>query len=200
DEDACVRAEAEDVPQRVDAAAVGESEIEEDHVPRILLHAGEGLTDGRRLAEPAEAGLAAEQLDEPLADDRVIVGHENADHADPRLGHLRGTHAETVVPFPRSPFRSMKPPSSSARSRMPRMPRESWLACAASESPLPLSVTLRVTMRPAWSRVTSTRLAPEWRARLVTAAWKMRQGPEENTSGRVRWGGVATTRRASAVR
>src|SRR6266487_3477859 len=188
DDEARPRAQAQDIAERVDAAAVGKGEIEEDHVPRIRLHAGEGLADGRRLAEMAEAGLAAEQLDEALADDRVIVGHEHADYPGWCLGHVRGTRAVSRVPFPGSPISSMAPPRSSARSRMPRMPRESWLACAASESPLPLSVTLRVTMRPAWSRVTSTQLAPEWRAMLVRASWRMRKGPVETSSGRVRSG------------
>ena len=161
DDDAGIGAAAEDVAEGVDAAAVGERKVEQDHVPWIGLCARESLTDRGGLAEAAEPRVPAQQLDESLAHDGVIIGHEHADHGGACLGHLSGTQAVSFVPFPVSPLSSMNPPRSRARSRMPRMPSEPWPACAASGSPLPLSVTSRYTIRLACCNVTSTRLAPE---------------------------------------
>ena len=54
-----------------------------------------------------------EQRAEPLADHALVVGEHDADHA--------GSHSSTLNPSPIGPALS-RPPSSSARSRMPVSP------------------------------------------------------------------------------
>ena len=70
------------------------------------------LAVGRRAHEldPVEQ---AEQRPEPVADDALVVGEQHTDHA--------GSHSSTRKPSPVGPA-SRRPPSSSARSRMPASP------------------------------------------------------------------------------
>ncbi len=72
--------------------------------------------------------LVLQDRHEPLPDDRVIVDDEHADHtpAPPSAGcpisSGSGTVARTVVPRPGRLSSRRLPPSSRARSRIPRMP------------------------------------------------------------------------------
>ena len=105
-----------------------------------------------------------------------------------------------ACPTPGSSSTSSVPPSSRARSAIPRMPIP-WSAPARSTSsrskPSPSSCTSSVTWPSAWTTPIRTERASAWWSALVSASWAIRKS-EWATSARSGAASPATTSRTSA--
>src|SRR5439155_12069137 len=128
-----------------------------------------------RLCHDLHVGLAVEEQPDARADDSVIVGDQDphvfaSGAASCKRGSATslGTESLTVVPLPGRESISRLPCTSSARSRMPERPRplRSW----SKANPPPSSATSSMTSESTRSRLTSMRLAPEWRAAFARAS------------------------------
>src|SRR6266542_837834 len=113
---------------------------------------------------------------ESLTDDRMVVRDEDANLRD-RSGHDAATGIVTAmpVPWPGSPRIIRVPPQANARSRMPTNPRDRSPVSDWGVNPTPLSSTPRMMTAPARRTDTSTRVALECRATLVSASWMIRK-------------------------
>src|SRR6185503_9086440 len=128
------------------------------------------LLAARDGADDVEVLDAAQQLDEPLAHDGVVVDDE-----DP--GHAIGTSAAIVVPAPGWDCMVTEPPASSARSlsmRRPKWPCGGAARTASESKPTPSSLTVRRATVALVSTRTSTRLASACSTTLRSASCAMR--------------------------
>src|SRR5690606_28323119 len=107
-----------------------------------LADAGQHLGARGRLAFHRDVAGVREDLLEPGAHDRVIVGEEQPDHvtASALRNRSSGIETSTSVPPPGGLVTLALPPSVWARSLMPRIPYDLPLA-SALPSPTPLSRT-----------------------------------------------------------
>src|SRR5258708_4874169 len=115
-----------------------------------------------------------------LANDRVIVGEQNADHLSPS-GIL------TWISVPRGDTGAAwnSPPSSLARSRMPNMPRCSPASSAGTAAmPTPSSRTSSETAPTVLRKRTWTLVARAWRMMLVKASCAMRKRAVSTSAGK----------------
>ena len=123
------------------------------------------------LGHDAQVGLALEHEAQAAADDRVVVG-EHDPGVEEGVRHAAGSSRVTrAPPSGLRPSRSVAP-ISTARSRIPRTPPPS---SALRGKPCAVVVDLerRAARRRTASR-TLARLAPAWRATLVSASWATR--------------------------
>jgi hypothetical protein len=75
------------------------------------------------LVDDTEICRGVEDVAQPVADDRVVVGEEDSgDEGDAHPSSVLGTCRRTSVPRPLARPIEMLAPTSSARSRMPRRP------------------------------------------------------------------------------
>src|SRR5581483_8021152 len=146
---------------RLDAGRLRHRDVEDRDVDvlahRLLHRLGAVLGFGDDL----EVGLRVEHAPQARADDRVVVGdedarHERDRHQSPPAGTSRRT---STPPFPPGLIASA-PPTSSARSRMPRIPEWPFRDAASSANPRPSSATRSTTLSTPGSSVTSTCFAP----------------------------------------
>src|SRR5205814_6246302 len=116
------------------------------------------------LGDHLEVGFGVRHGPEPGADDRVVVRDEDPRHErDRHQLASAGTSRRISTPRAGPGLTASAPPTSTARSRMPRRPpRPSWEADAFI--PRPSSTTRRTTLFAPGSSVSSTRLASAWRA------------------------------------
>src|SRR6185437_9283874 len=164
---------------RLGAVAPGHADVHQDHVrlqsdrplDRLLTVAGG--------AHHVYAGLDAQQGRDPVADELLVVGHQDADRRSRRAcggrtvrlaGHAgtasaaadRGMVTVTVVPAPGRLWTSACPPARAARSRMPTNPKP-LCACAPrgdGSKPHPSSETTSRTSRSPKATDMETRRAP----------------------------------------
>ena len=121
----------------------------------------------RGFGDHLHIGLPRQDANQALSDQLVIVCDQYSDHGLDGEGPVRGTDTDTRVPPEGGAVTAKDPPSTTARSRMPRRPIERAPVSSASVMPRPLSPTSRVILSPASTRRTSTALAPECRATFV---------------------------------
>src|SRR2546426_8323100 len=155
--------------QHLEPVTVGQPKVEQHHIPP--------LTEGQRprfggracLAELHAIGQALHELDQSTAHQRVIVHDENANHRSARLWPwgAGGNHAATRVPPPERGATSNTPPSTAARSRIPKIPSERGPGVPASVKTPPASFTSRGTRLLLTPGSVFTRLAPPWRGAFV---------------------------------
>src|SRR2546427_2307730 len=170
--------------QHLEPVTVGQTEVEQHHIPP--------LTEGQRhrfggracLAELHAIGQALHELDQSTAHQRVIVHDENANHRSGRLWPwgAGGNHAATRVPPPERGATSNTPPSTAARSRIPKIPSERGPVVPASVIPPPSSLTSRVTQSLFTPSSMFTRVAPAWRDTFVSASCTMRNSAVASSS------------------
>src|SRR5690606_39665409 len=137
-----------------------------DDVGALPLHERDGVAPRRGLAHDLQVGLGAEEAGEAAPDEVLVVGQGDADH-----GASRGIVAATRKPPP--PVASgcagpavRRPPSSSARSRIPSRPRPP-VSLAGAADPAPSSTTSTwKSVSSAQSRTSAVR-ASAWRVTLV---------------------------------
>src|SRR5581483_3794841 len=114
-----------------------------------------------------EVGLGVEHLLQAGADDRVVVRDEDpGDERDRHQAPAAGTSSLTSTPPPRARLTASAPPTSTARSRIPRRPPRPF-AATLSSMPRPSSTTRRTTLPAPGSSVSSTRVACACRATFV---------------------------------
>src|SRR5207245_2058994 len=104
---------------RVDAVHPRHLEVKQDDVRPRGLGGGHPLLRGSGHSNHLKVPVVLEDGDQSLTHHRVIVHDEDANHAVPSR---RGTEATTDVPPPGRLSTRSVPPSSRARSRMPRIP------------------------------------------------------------------------------
>src|SRR3954453_19414186 len=145
----------------------GHRHVEDREVDVLFQRALNGRGAVVDLVDDAEVGLGVEEVAQPVAHDRVIVGQEDAgDERDAHSSSLLGTCRRTSVPRPLARPIEMFAPTSRARYRMPRSPLD--LRSALSGSPTPSSRTMSSTPpSPSLRSVTSARVAPAWRTPFV---------------------------------
>src|SRR5919201_866742 len=153
--------------RRLDARRLPHGHVEDCQVDV----AGERLLDRLGavlgLGDDLEVGLGVEHLLQTGADDRMVVGDEDpGDERDRHQALPAGTSSRTSTPPSRPRFTASAPPTSTARSRIPRMPPYPF-ATAASSRPRPSSTTRRTTLPAPGSSATSTREACACRATFV---------------------------------
>src|SRR5437763_1048934 len=79
-----------------------------------------------------------------------------------------GSATVTLVPSPRTPVISTLPPNGRTRSRTPRSPSDLGLRATSASMPRPLSSTVSTSSLDSDRTATSIRVAPAWRATLVS--------------------------------
>ena len=84
-----------DLLQEIETAPARERDVEDDDVPGSLLHEAEGLRGVSGVAERRALEALRQDPLEPLAEERVVVGQEDACHS--------GIEMLTTVPRPGSP-------------------------------------------------------------------------------------------------
>src|SRR5262249_19017019 len=147
-----------DLPGRLQPGQVRHPHVEDRQVGPLADRQVARLGAVGGLGYDLDVRLAFEQQAETGADDPVVVGDQDLHRAD-----SPGTIKRTVVPAPGRDSIVSSPPTSSARSRMPAIPRPRWDSSKAK--PRPSSETVSSTP-PSGSRrsAASARPAPEWRA------------------------------------
>src|SRR6202035_1783561 len=156
--------------EHVEPAPARQRDVQDEDVPTSRPRRGEDLLAVRRLPEDRAGDGGLEDLLQAQAHDGMIVGQEDAGHG--------GIVTSTVVPLaPAAAFRrnTTSPPSARARSRMPSRPSDRESAAFSGGIPCPSSITWRTMRPPSAARLTSTAVAPAWRATLVSASWRMRK-------------------------
>src|SRR5204863_4051693 len=148
-EDGKLRLNPFEVAQDIDSAAAGHTNVQDGERPLFFRGHLERLLRRLRFGERYLAERARQKLLQPRSNHGVIVSDDNLIHTasfqsgrlgparaktHPALDGLRGspvlwrsatgTRTVTAVPCPGEPLILNSPPSSSARSRMPRSPRE----------------------------------------------------------------------------
>src|SRR6476661_5403927 len=156
-----LRALAFELLEQIEADHFRHREIEEDQIVINRPRAIEKLASiGGFIGNSHVAGRRDDLANAP-SHDRMVVSHDDPDHVrppGPRVG-VSGTVSLTTVPV-RLPFRtSRRPPSKTARSRMPINPSEPPLARSRSDIPRPLSATARVSAVADRLTVTVARVA-----------------------------------------
>ncbi len=121
--------------ERLDAVHLRHFEVEQQHVRDDAARLRDDLTPVRRRADDLEIGLRAENGDQTIAHDRVIVGDEdtNGHNAD-----SKGTITVKTVPSPGTLHTSSVPPISRARSFKPTSPKRPFASASVSK-PCPSS-------------------------------------------------------------
>ena len=130
--------------RRLQAGHAGHRDVEDDEVHVVRERPLDRLCPVVDLADHAEVRFAVEQLAQPVAHDRMVVGEEHA--GDQRSSHrtsFSGNRNATSVPRGSTALTVSCAPTSSARSRMPRIPLES--SAASGGRPMPSSRTVRTT-------------------------------------------------------
>ena len=69
-----------DVPQNVDAAAVGHVDVEDHQVPLAVAQLLQRLRSGGGLSDRIDGTVLLQVVAQPRTDHRVIVGNKNARH------------------------------------------------------------------------------------------------------------------------
>ncbi len=121
--------------ERLDAIHFRHFQIEQQHVRGDLPELRDDFAPIRRRADDLEIGLRAQNGDQTVAHDRVIVGDEDADahNAD-----SNGTITVKTVPSPGTLHTSSVPPISRARSFKPTNPKRPFASASVSK-PCPSS-------------------------------------------------------------
>ena len=117
DHDLRLRMRGTDPPRRLDTVDAGHAQVEQRDVRTVLPHQRARLLAVGGRGHHLDPVGEAEQRHEPLADDGLVVRHDDAKR---RRAHA-GTVTLTVKTSPSSCAVS-SPPTSPARSRMPVMP------------------------------------------------------------------------------
>src|SRR5204863_4203048 len=99
-----------------DAVEAGHAHVEEDDVGPLPLDDGEGRFAVGGVADHVDAPAELQQPANSFADQALIVGDDDADHAE------TGTQMTTETPRPAWLRTSMPPPTRRRRSLMPSMP------------------------------------------------------------------------------
>ena len=116
-------AAARDPPGRLDAVELGHADVHQDDVRRQASGLVDRLAPVRGLADDLEVLLGVEDHAEARADERLVVGDEDADaHAGSASAAPTGSRARTVKPPPGRGPASSSPPWTRTRSRMPMRP------------------------------------------------------------------------------
>ena len=111
DENAQLRLLGVHLLDELDAALAGHRHVEQQEIELELAHALHHLVAVARLAHDLEVARRGEQLLEPLAHDRVVVGDDDADHVRPPARCRAGAFRSTQVPRPGTLSISTCPPS-----------------------------------------------------------------------------------------
>src|SRR5690348_1506042 len=107
----------------------------------MALYLGKNLLCITSFATGRAFELAHENLFQPPPHDGMVIGDKDPDHLSSfgGVGWVSGIRTLTVVPAPRVPAMVTSPPSSRARSRIPRIPSELPAVSCSSLTPPPLS-------------------------------------------------------------
>src|SRR5258705_1242794 len=135
-------------PEHLESVTIGQAEIEQHHIPALTEGKRDRLGGSARLPELDSIRKPLEQLDQPTANERMIVDDEDSNHGPPptlAVAGSGGNHAVTRVPPSPRGATSRTPPSAAARSRIPRIPRDPGPVVAASVIPRPSSLISNVT-------------------------------------------------------
>src|SRR4029079_8652771 len=137
-----------------------------------------------RLADDSHVGLHFQQSAQAGSDDAVIIGQDNRNRPVTCFCHVEvpwrcnGMKAKTSVPLPGADQTRTVPPSSMARSSIPKRPRPiptpSLGENLCRSKPLPLSLTDKETSVAVRPRSIQTLLARACLATLVNASWATR--------------------------
>src|SRR5262249_20252235 len=150
--------EGHEAPRRLHAVELRHAQIEEHHVRAQLAGEAHGLEPVGRLAHHLDAVVGREHGAEPLAEEGLVIGEEDADHP--------GTRTSSAKPWPRAVVMETWPPTSSARSRRPTRPNPP----SARSLPMPSSSTRSTTLSAAAKPSSSvTWWARAWRFPLGCA-------------------------------
>ena len=106
---------------------------------RCCGHQSDRLGAGAGLTDHLDVRLGLEQAAEARSDELLVVRDRDPDHGDSRTGLCCGMRTRISAPPEGERPVSRVPPSSSARSRIPRMPRLPSPPPSSSAMPLPLS-------------------------------------------------------------
>src|SRR5258708_18463451 len=171
DEDAGVGPRRADALDQIEERDARHPDIEQDDVGFVVRQHGEELDGVARFGDDAQLRIFRHELPEARAHDRVIVGDDDANHAD-ACGS--GTWRRTVVPPPSRGAIVNWPPQRMARSRMPSSPSAWGSSRRAGSIPTPSSCTSSARPRASSCSVTVTAVARAWRAMLVSDSWSTR--------------------------
>ena len=101
------------------AGRAGHGQVQQDDVRLDLRRPAQGLGAVRGLGDDLHVGLGLDEHPQAGAEDRVVVGDQNADARHARYDDCTGKRAVIVVPCPRAEAICTAPPSNAARSCMP---------------------------------------------------------------------------------
>src|SRR6185312_2287087 len=164
------------LPQRLEKQAAGHRDVEQHEIGGRGLEPGEQRRGAVRLARNHHPRILLHDTAQPLPDDRVVVRDEDANsRGRPVHGFGTGMVTAMPVPCPGWPRMISVPPHANARSRIPTNPRDESPLSDWGVNPTPLSSTPRMMTPPTRRTDTSTRVALECRATLVSASWMMRK-------------------------
>src|SRR6266566_135319 len=157
--------------QRLDEQTARHRNVEQHQIGGRGLEPGEQRRGRGRLAGNHHPRVRLHDTAQPLTDDRVVVGDEDANlRGRPAHGFDTGMVTAIPVPCPGWPRMISVPPHANARSRMPTNPRDERPLSDWGVNPTPLSSTPRMMTAPTRRTDTSTRVAWECRATLVSAS------------------------------
>jgi hypothetical protein len=166
----CLGRGGDDPAGGLDPVQAGHGEIHHHHLGAEFGREPDGFQPVRRLPHHHQVLSGAEQADQALAIERMVVHDQHAEG----LGHRclpSGRAARSRVPPPGLGPIVHRPPSSAARSRMAVRPTPAW---NPSGEPSPSSATSISKATPLRRRVTQHSVAWAWRATLARAAEAMR--------------------------
>src|SRR5437879_996746 len=183
-----------ELPQQGEEPGPGHADVQDQHVRAAPVELSQQIVSLGRLAHDPQRVVLGGELAEAGANQVMIVGDEDPDHAP------RGIVRVKVVPAPGAPVTVTFPRNVVARSRMPSRPSERESCRAPSRMPRPLSWTVNSRALGETPRRTSTWVAAAWRATLVSASWKMRNTAVARLASRAGCSWGSSTRHSMPVR
>src|SRR5207302_4280502 len=149
-----------DLAGRLESVEDRHPDVHQDHIGIRLARKLDGVAAVFRLADDLDAVLGVEQGAEPGAHERLVVCQQYADHGTPPIGRWADTRKPPPGPVPAS----SRPPSATARSRIPAIP----LPPLAAAPPRPSSSLSTVSSRSPQARIPLAPVSPAPRATFVT--------------------------------
>src|ERR1700674_5591129 len=180
EDELCLRSDLADACGSVRASAVGQAEIEDDHVRAELSRQGDGLAHRADVADHRHVWLIVEQRSKALGHHLVVLDDQNSDRVRAHRGI--GIQNSTLVPAPGSLEILHHPPASRARSLSDRRPRcpGRW-SRSETTNPRPLSTTMPWMPPSSTFTFTSTRVAAACFSTLVMASATCRKTTDFNS-------------------
>src|SRR6185437_8035649 len=153
--------------QHVDPVPPGHADVQQQYVHAGRQYARYGCGAVCGFTHYRDAAIHFQQCPDALADEHLVIGDQDPDHAAPPCP---GSRAVTAKPRPGSVTTRSSPPACATRSRMPRIPKPP----SAPSLPRPSSRASMHSVAPSHLTQSHRLSAFECRAALVTISWAQR--------------------------